>query len=371
MKKENIHIRHIGTTEEFESLENAWSELLVQNHVQSAFLSWEWLFSWWKVYAQKKELWLISAWQNEELVGIIPLMLQDEEKSGFHFRTLFPLGSPHCDVTGVLVKNIREEILLALSKYLLEQKKLWDTLALNHFTPNDPALAYIKTIFQEEGLKTREKFSDHYYLELNETWEELHANLSRKFRKNLRRASRLAEGTGKVSMSHYSGSEVTWPTFQKIVDINQHARFPLIYQSPEEQAFHKELSERASKRDLVSIFLLSIDNIPLAYEYGFTYKKRYEAWRAGYDMRFDPAISIGKLLSKMMTEKAFELNYTEIDFLRGDEAYKRDWNTKTRVYTKTRFVKKSHLLARWLFIFLPEFRKSIKSLLPQKLIERR
>ena len=371
MKKENIHIRHISTTEEFENLENPWSELLAENHIQSAFLSWEWLFSWWQVYDQEKELWLISAWQNEELVGIIPLMLQDEKTNGLNFRTLLPLGSPQCDVSGFLVKNMREEILFALSKYLLEQRKLWDTLALNHFAPNDPALAYLKIIFQKEGFKTREKVSEHYYLELNKNWEELLANLSRKFRKNLRRAARLAEGTGKVSLSHYSGDEVTWQIFQKIIDINQHARFPLIYQSPEEQSFHKELSERASKKDLISVFLLSIDNIPLAYEYGFTYKNRYEAWRAGYDMRFDPTISIGKLLSKMMTEKAFALNYTEIDFLRGDEAYKTDWNTQTRVYTKTRFIKKSNLLARWVFIWFPKIRKSLKSLLPKNLIERR
>ncbi len=356
-KNKAVEVRTIHETKEFERLEDQWNHLLAQNHTQSAFLTWEWLFSWWQVYEQGHKLWLVTAWREEELVGIIPLMLSNKQKYSLSFRMLRPLGSPHCDVSGIILKNNNEEVLALLSDFLVKQEQYWDILEFNRYAQDDPALKFIKGYFDKAGYKSRVKIYDHFYIPLKGKWDDYLANLSKKFREILRRSARRAAKIGEVSFQYFSGEEASWEIFQKIIEINRYSKYPIIYQSEKEQIFHKKLFTRMPGKGLLNIFLLEVDNIPVAYQYGFVQNKRYEPWRVAYDFRFPPRVSVGTLLYKLATEKAFELGYTEIDFLRGDEAYKLNWKPEKRKYVKIRFIRRNNFLALFIFIWLPQVKK--------------
>lgn len=366
-----INIRRISRTEEFQSMKDDWNNLLTQNHIQSAFLTWEWLFSWWKIYGEGKELWIIAAYEKEELVGALPLILSGAKKRSF-LRVLRPLGGNQADVSGSLLKNKSEAVLLALSQYLLSNAQSWDVLELsNLFIHGCPVLSLIKSKFHEAGMVSKKLDADHLYMRLNGTWDEYLAGLSRKFRKNLRRATRSADKKGIVSLDHFSGEKATWQVFEKVIEINQHSNYPILYGSQNEQNFHKELFKYTTDKGILNFFFLSINQTLLAYEYGFLYNGRYEAWRAGYDTRFDPKISIGKLLFRMVVEKAFQLNYKEIDFLRGGESYKLEWNPLAQRYTKIRFIRKRNLIARFIFNWLadPKVMARFEEWLPKGFVE--
>ena len=87
LKSIPINIRCISSIQEFENLRDNWKRLLDQNHIQSAFLSWEWLFSWWKTFGHDKSLRIIAAWKSDRLVGIAPLMLEKRKKFGLNIRS--------------------------------------------------------------------------------------------------------------------------------------------------------------------------------------------------------------------------------------------------------------------------------------------
>lgn len=354
-----IKIRHIQEKEEFLELKEAWGVLLAQNYIQTAFLSWAWLYSWWEVYGEKHKLYLITAWQADELQGIMPLMISSEKRRGFSFRLLEPLGTPSCDVSGFLLKDKNESALFAMSEYLIEHKKDWDTLVLNNFLESDLALAQFKSYLNDGGMKIKEKESVHFYIPLKGSWDDYHASLSRQFRKSIRRATRNSAAKGEVSFFYFSGENATWEVFQKIIKIDQYSKYPIIYQSTQEQEFHKKLLTRMQEKGQILLFLLEIDNAPLAYDYGFIQNGRYESWRASYDYRFDPKISIGTLLSKLVTKKFFELGYKEIDFLRGTESYKLKWQPETRDYKKIRYIHKNSFLALLIYIWMPELKAKV------------
>ncbi|MBT3321162.1 MAG: GNAT family N-acetyltransferase [Anaerolineae bacterium] len=356
---EKISIRKINSTEEFHSLEGDWGQLLAQNHVQSAFLSWEWLYSWWEIYNEGHELWLLTAWNNNELYGVMPLMISTEKRRGFSFRVLHPLGTPLGDASGFLLKDKSEAALFAMSNYLLQHKKDWDTLLLNNFTQSDIVLTWLKSYLNDKGMIKREKISEHFYIHLKGKWDEYSASLSSRFRKNLRRATRNAAKSGVVSFIYFPGKKAKWEVFQKIIKLDQYSKYPIIYQSIQEQEFHKKLFKRMQEKEQLVLFLLEINDIPLAYEYGFIQNGKYESWRASYDYRFDPKVSIGTLLSKLVTEKSFELDYKEIDFLRGTESYKLKWKPASRNYTKIRFIHKKNLLPIFIYIWFPKFKNWI------------
>ena len=360
MATTKIRVRRISKTEEFQNLKKSWDALLAQNHRQSGFITWEWLFSWWEIYGQEDQLWLITAWQGEELVGLIPLVHHDENLKGFRFRTLQSLGSPQRDISGILVKNMEGKILSTMAEYLVEQKDQWDMVVFAYYTQNDPALIALKLTFQNAGFAGIDKFSEQFYLQLEGDWDSFRATLSKNFRKNLRRATRNAQEKGMVSLKHFKGKEANWHVFQKIIALNEYSNFPIIYNSLKEQEFNKNLLKNMQKKAIFDIFLLYIEDRLVAYEYGFTHSQRYESWRAGYDTRYDPKVSSGKLLAQMSIEKSFELGYQEVDFLRGDEPYKLGWRPSARKYTKARFIKKNNFPALYLFIWLPKIKSWLK-----------
>ena len=357
-------IRHIQTTKAFRALENDWNNLLTQSNLRTAFLSWEWLFSWWQVYGGDKTLWIITAWQDNALTGIFPLAMSIDVKSGFKFHTLRSLGSPLIDVGGIIVKENDTNTIDSLIKYLIAHKDAWDILELNQFMQNNPTLDFLRKEFVAAGAIARAKTDKHFYVPLNTSWDNLLASLSKGFRKNLRRAQKRAEDSGEVQLEHFSQESVRWDVFERILEVNRHAQYPLLYNSEDERALHKAFVEHHHGKNFLTIFLLSINGIPKAYEYGFLYDGRYESWRAGYDKRLDPKISIGVLLLQKVIKYAIEIGYDEIDFLRGEEAYKQRWQPLYREYAKIRFIKKNNIPAYTIFVLFPKLKEWLKTLLP-------
>lgn len=253
----------------------------------------------------------------------------------------------------------------------MDQHTDWDIVEFKHYRQDDPALIFLKSSLSQKGFTFREKTNNHFHITLERSWAEYHSTLSRNFRKNLRRAAHRAHESGKVTFEHFSGASINWQVFEKIIKINQHAHYPLLFNSSREQAFHEELTKHTYTKEILTVFLLSIDKIPLAYEYGFIYKNRYESWRAGYDTCNNPTNSFGKLLSQMAIEQAFDLNYKEIDFLRGDEAYKEEWKPSIQKYSKVQFIKKTNLVACFVFVRLPRIKAFVKDLIPECFIKGR
>src|SRR5512135_1071114 len=67
-------IEEIAETRGFKSLANKWNDLLSQSESDNIFLTWEWVFHWWQVYGNGKELCvLVVKDQHGDMVAIAPL----------------------------------------------------------------------------------------------------------------------------------------------------------------------------------------------------------------------------------------------------------------------------------------------------------
>lgn len=330
----DITIKHLSDTQEFESVKTQWEGLLSASAVQSAFLSWEWLFSWWKANGSGKQLRLITAWRRDELAGVAPLML--EKRNGF-LKVLASLGTPQSDVSGFIHRPDDLEVADHLIDHLAAIQNEWHILELNEFDGSWLAGRGITGKFRTAGFTIAEDRNDHYYIKLESSWDKFSAKLARKFRYNLRRALRLAEEMGVVELKQFSGDGMTREIFNSILEINQHSNYPRLFNSESEQSLIRELIENmASSRYRFTAYILFVENKPIAYEYGFDHQGRFEDWRSGFDKRFPPQISVGKLLAMKVVQECISQSITEIDFLRGDEAYKLEWEPSARVFSRLR-----------------------------------
>jgi CelD/BcsL family acetyltransferase involved in cellulose biosynthesis len=90
------------------------------------------------------------------------------------------------------------------------------------------------------------------------------------------------------------------------------------------RAFHRDAASGLERAGLLRLYLLRIAGRAAAAYYGFQAKRRSYAYLGGMDPAFAHASPGSLLLAHAMAEAASE-GSTCFDFLRGAEAYKRDW----------------------------------------------
>jgi CelD/BcsL family acetyltransferase involved in cellulose biosynthesis len=362
-----IQVVHIKDIKAFEALRDAWNLLLQKNPHRDAFLTWEWLYAWWKHYGKQRELWLVTAWIADELVGLAPLMLEIRRKYGLRLRVLCSLGTPDNDVGGFVVRDGDPLFYMAICNYLINQKGRWDILELNEFLLDSSETRKLITFFTNAGFRYTQKNNRHFYLPIQGDWQNYNNHLPRKLRATIRQKTALFIARhGEPAFTHHTGHEVTWQDVSAIFEINEHGRFPFMYRSIEERAFQRELFKFMSVRGWLDIFLLYIKDQPVAYDYGFYYNHKYEDWRTGFNTNYSD-LSVGIMIFFMEIEDCFKRAYSEIDFLRGDEYYKSRWQPQERTYTQMRFVAANRPLAIIAYIWLPKLKALIKRAIDRKI----
>lgn len=350
----------ISTTEEFEKLEECWGNLLAQRHIRSAFLTWEWLFSWWKIFNEGNELWLITIWQNKELIGIAPFMLQYREKYKVKQRVLSSLGVPHIDIGGfILAKEYQALAVSSIVDYLESTKKQWDMLELHEFEVDGIELEYLLPIFSKKGYSIAEKLRNHFYMDIGNDWDAYIMTFSTKLRSDLKRRLRRMNEKGKVFFTHNTGLDITWENITTVFQVSQYGNYPHLYHSQKEKDLHRELFLRMREKKMLDIFLLYFDGQPVAYRYGFHLDKKFEDWRSAFDTRYDKDAP-GKVLQLLTFEECSIQGYAQLDFLRGEEEYKKDVPSQINQYAQIRIVPNKKVFAWVLYILDPEIRKKAK-----------
>ncbi|MFZ5910916.1 MAG: GNAT family N-acetyltransferase [Chloroflexota bacterium] len=357
----NYKILKIEESDVFESLRDDWGLLLSQSPHQDAFLSWEWLFSWWKYFGKGSELWLVTVWADQELVGIAPLMLNKRKKFGLHFRVLCNIGIPETDVGGFIVKDDDPRIYQAICDFLVHQKRNWDLLELEEVEVS--RLEKITSALKHNGFDILEAYNQHYYISIDSDWDTYFSNLPKKNRHEFRRkARRVKEASTSFTFVRHVGQEITDEDIATMFAINQCGHFPDFFESDERQQFHRDLFRLMSDKGRPEVSYLVLDGVPAAFGYGFNYANRLEMWRIGFDTAHCE-LSIGTVLMNLMLEECFKHNYREVDFLRGAEDYKTRWNPLSRNYANLRVAARTRLKPLLFGILIPRLaRYSLKKL---------
>jgi CelD/BcsL family acetyltransferase involved in cellulose biosynthesis len=349
---ESLTIRRISDLESFTRLKQAWDVLLARCPAPNVFLTWEWSLAWWSTHADEQELWLITAWQEEVLVGIAPLMRTVRRKYGMKMRILSNLGDQDTDLGGFIVQDGERQICEAMIKYLIRCQSQWDLLFLTELTLGGLETCSLISGFEQASFHTFQIHNSHCYLHIQEDWHSYLQRLSKSMRRDVVRKVRRMEKGEEFAFIRHIGNEVTWEDFLSIFQVNENGRYPHKYHSVREQKFQRELFERMAQRDWMDISFLIFGGQPVAYFYSYTYQNKYYGWRMGFDTQYED-LSVGTMLLAKVVKDCFEREYEEIDFLRGDEGYKKRWTREKRTYTEIRVVPPDRLKALIVYIWLP------------------
>jgi CelD/BcsL family acetyltransferase involved in cellulose biosynthesis len=326
-----------------------WNALLSESISDVPFLRHEYLSAWWATCGggewERAELVLVSAREHDQLIGIAPLFLTEQDGQ----RALMLLGS--IEISDYLDLIVRADDLPRFLSEAMDFLASDSTLAWSrtstpfvpgaeaarrretagsawHFDwynlPDDsPTLAALESESAKRGWKfTAEPFRPSLSVPLPGDFDEYLAGIDKKQRHEIRRKMRRAAE---------SAQNVRWYIVEdeSTLDAEAEACCHLMAQDPAKQAFltqtmrsqMKAMIHAAFKAGWLQLAFMEVDGQKAAGYLNFDYGNRIWVYNSGLDFSYRD-LSPGWVLLGYLLQWANENGRAEFDFMRGDEDYK-------------------------------------------------
>lgn len=308
--------------------EATWNALVEQSIADTPFSRHEYLSEWWKTLGggewlrQNAELILISATEDDQLIGIAPLFIADHEE----LPSLMLVGS--IEISDYLDLIVREPDLPRFLSGLLDflassGPDNWRAIDWYNLPDSSPTLAALKDESEKRGWTHHEEvYRPTPRIALNGSFDEYLSRVEKKQRHEIRRKMRrAAESDQNVRFVLIDGTPD--------LDAEINSFFDLMVQDPNKEKFlHPEMREQmtitiqnAHRAGYLWLGFLEVDGVKAAASLNFDYKNKLWGYNSGVG-REHMELSPGWVLLAHVIQWAAENGRTEFDFMRGDEDYK-------------------------------------------------
>jgi CelD/BcsL family acetyltransferase involved in cellulose biosynthesis len=326
----------------------SWNALVEQSIADTPFSRHEYLSEWWKTLGggewngtegrRPPVLVLISAIENDQLIGIAPLFIADYDGQ----RALMLVGS--IEISDYLDLIVREgdvsRFLSGLLDFLPSLADDWSAIDWYNLPDSSPTLSALKAEAEKRGWTHHEEvYRPTPRIPLNGSFEEYLARIDKKQRHEIRRKMRrAAEGDKKVQFTIVNGKEN--------IDFEINAFLDLMLHDPGKAEFlHPAMREQmtvtvqnAHNYGYLWLAFLEIEGVKTAASLNFDYKNKLWGYNSGVS-REHMELSPGWVLLAHTIQWCCENGRYEFDFMRGDEEYKYRFGGVNKYVMRARVVK--------------------------------
>jgi CelD/BcsL family acetyltransferase involved in cellulose biosynthesis len=330
----------INTEKRFEEIRQEWMELLAHSSSDCIFLTWEWLYTWWKHLAGNRKLHILAIRTGMEIVAIAPLASPSTKLSRFaQIRKLEFLGtgSVGSDYLDIIARRGREgEAIDILVDYFLHEKFVLDLKQL----VKDRSLAHQLAVRLQPEHWNRSEIQTNIcpFIDLaGHTWTSFQAGLGPKHRYNFHRRVKNVYRDFDASFECILSEDQRSAALSTLVALHnkrmQERGGSDGLHSPELVGFHEELTRLALAQDWLRLFILTLNGERVAALYGFMYANKFYFYQSGFDPQYSTH-SVGLVTMGLAIEAAIEGGALEFDLLHGDEKYKSLWAKEQRALVR-------------------------------------
>jgi len=326
-----------------------WNALVEQSIADTPFSRYEYLCEWWQTLgggewkdrdgAPPPLLVLISATENNQLIGIAPLFIAEHEGQS----ALMLVGS--IEISDYLDLIVREQDVARFLSELIDflassQPDNWSVIDWYNIPDASPTRAALKAEFEKRGWAYHaEIYRPTPRIALNGSFEEYLSRVEKKQRHEIRRKMRRAAE---------SDLNVRFIVVAKDADIENEINtfFDLMVQDPNKANFlHPAMREQmtvtmrtAFEQGYLWLAYLEVDGIKVAASLNFDYKNKLWGYNSGVS-RAHMELSPGWVLLGHVIQWCCENGRYEFDFMRGDEDYKYRFGGVNKYVMRERVVK--------------------------------
>jgi len=315
----------------FEKLKAEWNELLEASSSPCLFLTWEWLYTWWKHLSQGRRLFIITVRDGGELAAIAPLILRPPTLTRLlPFRSVEFLGSGiiGSDYLDFIVRVGKEQDACeALAEYMRHGKLMLE------FTQLERRSCLVERFAAElrrRGWSQSEaKTNVCPFINLSgHSWESYLCTLGAEHRYNFGRRLKNLMKQFEVRFEPVCSEEQRQDALSILIALHnsrwRDRAYSEAFYTADLISFHDELSRLALEKGWLRLFVLRLDGKPAASLYGFSYNRVFYYFQAGFDPIYGK-FSAGLVAMGLAIKNALEEGVEKYDLLHGDEPYKFHW----------------------------------------------
>ena len=331
-----LSVETIETVAGFAALRDEWNRLLESSDSNCLYLTWEWLYTWWKHLAGNRKLSVIAIRNSRKLEALAPLCRMPFDLSrGRPFSALEFLGSGHVgsDYLDVIVRRGADPESVRLLALACAERGIafeWTQLRQGKATSEQVATR-LKT--SGWSVRTAETNVCPYIPLAGLSFEDYLTSLGREHRYSFHRKLRRLQRDFTVRFEQASTeTECHW-AMEELFRLHQ-LRWSGrggsdAFHTDSLLAFHREWSVCALRQGWLRIYSLRLNDVPAAFLYGFLYNGIFYFYQSGFDPEFSK-YGVGMVTTGLAIRGAIEEGAEEFDFLHGNEEYKAHWARVTR-----------------------------------------
>ncbi len=331
-----IKIEKIESSWEFARLRCEWSELLESSGANCVFLTWEWLHTWWNYLAGGRELSIFMARCGHELIAIAPLakhppnLARGRPFSTLEFLGTGQVGSDYLDF--IVRKGYEKQSVEVLARVLGAKHLVLDWTQLKQ--PGCTASRIADRLGDEGWGVSGATTNTCPYISLDgHTWESYLATLGSEHRYSFKRKWKRLQQDFAVRLEEVATEEQCLDGVNLLIKLHnlrwKDRERSEAFCSEALTRFHREWAELARKRGWLRLYVLRLNENPVACLYGFCYRRVFYFYQSGFDPAF-ANYGVGLVTLGLAIEKAVQEGTREFDLLHGDEPYKSHWSRNSR-----------------------------------------
>ena len=323
----------------FAAIRGEWTELLQHSDSDNLFLTWEWLHTWWRHIGAGRKLMIVLLRAGRKLIALAPLIERPRNLwalqlwRGLEFLGGGDVGSDYLDV---IVRRGREHD--ARTAFARDWHARALMLHLQRTSNERSTVLQIMADLRRRGWTPRVARTDlcPFIPLAGETWNSYLQKLGASHRYNFRRRLRNLERSFRVEFSLARTEVERAAAFQTLTTLHDR-RWRVrggstAFYSDTLRRFHDDLTRVLLDRGWLRLFVLRLDDTPVAALYGVLYGSRFYFYQSGFDPAFARQ-SVGMVTMGLSIEQAIREGAVEYDLLHGEEPYKFLWAQHTRGLT--------------------------------------
>jgi len=321
-QNQDIKLQIIGDLEGISGFWKDWDDLFARAVDAPPFLSRPWISTYIEEGKIKGTPLFILTWCGTKLVGLFPL----EVRKCLTVKIAAPIGTGLPSCLGLLVdpdyRSVTKDIAdIITSKRIFDVYYSWDLssedLATNDLLDELVTKGYVRYLVYRNTC---------CHGQLGGSFDEyFRNNASSKSRQNLYRRERRLFKNGNVKVEHYVGEQVTPEVLLRIAAIESQSWLKIRGAAMLQKPFYQKLLMVMAQASIGHIWLMTIDDIDVAFEYVFvSHKKLLFGWRA-FQLKYFSSESIGQILMMHAIRDACSSGILSMDIGHGVAFYKRFW----------------------------------------------
>lgn len=288
------------------------------------FLQPGWLLAWWRAFGKSTQTLAIWTLYNKgRLAAVLPLVQQQ--------GCLRSATNWHTPQSGFLAENAQAASAL-LRAVLIDGGARH--VILEGIDPLGPdAGIYSRTVRTTGHGSLFRPHERACFLELNGSWENYAAGLSKNLSSDLRRCRHRLDDVGHWSCDVDTGRENLFELLEAAFTVEaagwKRSRGTAIVSSPDTSRFYNDIAGWAADANMLRVFMLRLRGRPLAMLFALEHRGVMHLLKGGYDESFAHC-SPGKLLMHECIRHCFHTGLTKIEFHGNPEPYKLRWQPAFR-----------------------------------------